>query len=175
MVSHVLIAILLSSVASVSAQKNLWNRTLATGDFGISAEAFCPTPADGKFKPVVSLQSNPYNPQNRYAGFNLEVTTDGTIVFFMGGGGDPGSPTQYGVLLNGGVLPSSVGTALRVEVRNATVSLYVNGLLAQTGTFKGLRQTTDSQPIRIGGYTNGGGAHHQYWNGDLRNVIVVAL
>lgn len=151
----------------------IFNSSLAMGDFTIYAEVYADTPADGNYKPVVALQTNQQTPRNWYAGFNLQVQINGNINYFMGAG----DSQQYGVSLNGGVLPTSTWTALQVNVRGTSVSLFVDGSLTGSGTFIGQRQTSSSTYIYVGQYDNDGDSENGYvqtsMDMGIRNVSVV--
>ena len=141
---------------------NAWPGALADGDFTLTADVYCDTPADGTYKPVMSHQTNAAAPSNLYAGFDLQIQANGDINFFMGNG------VGYGVSFDAGKLTASTWTSLMVQVIGTSASVSVNGVVTGQGTFTGTRQTSHVEQIRVGRYTNSL-VQDQIFVGEIRN------
>lgn len=127
----------------------------------LDAEIYTAVPsALGCCHPILALQTNPSGALNAFAAFNLQVQAGGQLNFFMGNGV---SATQYGYsspLLSASLFPAAQWVTLKVQVVGTAVTFWVDGAVRASGTFSGTRQTSSTEPIRLG-YYNGGGAYAQ--------------
>ena len=143
-----------------------WPGALANSDFTLQADVYCDTPNDGRYKPIIALQTGFTNVD---CAFNLQIQNNGDINFFMGNG------AGYGVAFDAGNLAAATWTHIMVQMIGTAVTVTVDGTVSGTGTFTGTRQITNSELITVGLYDPCcGPGTSQSFVGEIRNVHFAA-